>query len=99
MGSVEVFNIVEAAWWLVLATLAAVLGGRARGVTPYRRFSLTVFLALFGLSDAIEVFTGAWWNPPALLMLKAVCLGGLTVTVWLIYRDRWRKSASPAARR
>jgi hypothetical protein len=95
MGSVEIFNTVESVWWFALALLAAALGGRARGVTPSQRMALTVFLALFGLSDAIEVFTGAWWNPPALLVLKAICLCGLIVTAWLIYRERWRKTPPP----
>ena len=95
MGSVEIFNALEAVWWFTLASLAALFGGQARGVTPFRRVLLTVFLALFGVSDTIEVFTGAWWNPPALLVLKAVCLSALIGTAWLIYRDRWRKRQPP----
>jgi hypothetical protein len=92
MGGVEIFNALEAVWWFALAALAAAIGGRARGMTPRRQGALTTFLALFGVSDAIEVFTGAWWNPPALLVLKALCLGGLIGTAWLIYRERWRRA-------
>ena len=88
---VGIFNALEAAWWLVLAALAVTFGGRARGVTPRRRMSLTLFLTLFGISDAIEVFTGGWRNPPALLVLKAFCLCGLAATAWLIFGERWRK--------
>ncbi len=95
MGGVAIFNALEAVWWFALAALAATWGGRARGMTPHRQWALTTFLALFGVSDAIEVFTGAWWNPPALLILKAICLCGLISTAWLIYRERWRK-AEPA---
>src|SRR5262245_61676498 len=91
LGNVEIFNALEAAWWFVLAGLAANFGRYARGVTPGRQGALVAFLALFGVSDAIEVFTGAWWNPPALLMLKAICLSGLTATAGLIYGERWRK--------
>lgn len=92
MGSVEIFNAAEAAWWFLLAALAASFGTRARGMSLGRQLSLVLFLVLFGLSDGIEVFTGAWWNPLALLVLKAVCLTGLTVTAWLIFRERWRKA-------
>jgi hypothetical protein len=92
MSGVEIFNALEAVWWIALAGLAAIFGGRARGMTPGRRFALSVFLALFGVSDAIEVFTGAWSNPPALLVLKAICLGVLVATAALIYGARWRKA-------
>jgi hypothetical protein len=96
MGAVEKFNAAEAAWWLLLAALAAAFGAGARGMTPRRQWALVTFLALFGVSDIVEVFTGAWWNPPALLLLKAVCLCGLAVTAWMIFGARWRKN-QPAA--
>jgi hypothetical protein len=51
---------------------------------------LTVFLAAFGVSDLWEIYSRAWWRPPALLILKATCLIGLTVTAALIYGARWR---------
>jgi hypothetical protein len=95
MGVVEIFNAAEAAFWILLAVLAATFGARARGMTPRRQWALVVFLALFGVSDVVEVFTGAWWNPPVLLALKAVCLCGLIITAWLIYRERWRQAAAP----
>jgi hypothetical protein len=82
----------EAVFWFVLAVLAAGFGRRAKGETRGRQVALVTFLAAFGVSDIIEVFTGAWWSPPALLILKAVCLFGLIRTAWLIYGSRWRKA-------
>lgn len=92
MSGEQIFNAFEAAWWFVLAALAAGFGRRAKGVTRGRQIALVIFLAAFGVSDVIEVFTGAWWSPPALLVLKAVCLFGLIGTAWLIYGSRWRKT-------
>lgn len=92
MGGIEIFNAAEAAWWFLLAALAAAFGAGARGMTPRRQWALLTFLTLFGVSDVVEVFTGAWWNPPALLLLKAVCLCGLMVTAWTIFGERWRKA-------
>lgn len=95
MSGDQIFNALEAVWWLVLAALAAALGRRARGVTRGRQWALVIFLAAFGVSDVIEVFTGAWWSPPALLVLKAICLFGLIGAAWRIYGSRWR-SRDPA---
>jgi len=96
---VQVFNALEAAFWLVLALLTAALGHRARGFTPRRQFALSIFLLGFGISDIIEVFTGAWWKPLSLLVLKSVCLTGLCVTAGLVYYTRWtseRRSVTEA---
>jgi hypothetical protein len=91
MLGVQLFNSAEAAFWFALAALAAALGHRTRGFTPGRQILLAVFLALFGVSDIWEVFTGSWWQPLPLLALKATCLGGLCMTAGLIYRSRWTR--------
>jgi hypothetical protein len=36
-----------------------------------------LLFAFFGLSDLVEVTTGAWWRPWWLLAWKAACLLGL----------------------
>jgi hypothetical protein len=92
--ALQIFNALEAAFWLVLAALTAALGKRTRGFTPRRQFALVVFLFGFGISDIIEVFTGAWWRPLSLLALKAVCLVGLCVTAGMIYFTRWKRPSS-----
>ena len=91
MIGVQIYNALEAVWWLALAVVAAACGRGVRGFTWRRQIALTVLLAAFGISDIIEFFTGAWWSPPALLVLKAVCLMGLVITAALIYSARWKR--------
>jgi hypothetical protein len=77
-GIETVFNGCEAALWLVFAVVVAVRYRRAEA--GLRRWSwLTAgFYVLFGVSDVIEMQTGAWWRPPGLLVFKGACLVGLT---------------------
>jgi hypothetical protein len=89
MSGVQIFNAAEAAFWFALAGLTAAFGLPTRGFTPRRQISLIVFLALFGLSDIWEIFSGSWWQPLPLLVLKATCFVGLCITAGFIYRSRW----------
>jgi hypothetical protein len=90
MNPVQIFNSIEASFWLILAICTAAAGHRTRGFTPGRQVALIVFLVGFGISDIWEIYSGAWWQPTFLLLLKAICLTGLVVTTALIYRARWR---------
>jgi len=92
MSGLQIFNALEAVFWLSLAALSGIVGHRARGFTRRRQIALTMFLAAFGVSDIWEVFAGSWWRPASLLILKAICLIGLTITAILIYRTRWTNS-------
>ena len=80
------FNSVEAAWWFLMAGAVMLSGQRFRGTTPSLRFTLACLLAAFGVSDMIEIRTGAWWRPTGLLLLKATCLTGLLVCALVIMR-------------
>ena len=90
MDYVQIFNGLEAAFWLLLAACAAATGHRTKGLTYRRQLSLIVFLVGFGISDLWEIYSGLWWRPTSLLLLKAACLTGLVVTSALIYVARWR---------
>jgi hypothetical protein len=90
MSGVGIFNGVEAAFWLLLAICAAAAGHRTAGFTPGRQIMLIIFLVGFGASDIWEMYSGAWWQPTSLLLLKAACLTGLIVTAALIFATRWR---------
>ena len=90
MDGVQIFNGIEAAFWLLLAICAAATGHRIKGFTPRRQLALIIFLIGFGISDIWEIYSGAWWQPTSLLLLKATCIMGLTVTAVLIYTVRWR---------
>ena len=91
MIGVQIYNALEAVWWLALSVVVATCGRGVRGFTLRRQLALTVFLAAFGISDIIEFFTGAWWSPPALLVLNAVCLAGLVITAGMVYSTRWKR--------
>jgi hypothetical protein len=67
-----------------------VAGHRTECITPRRQFALIIFLVGFGISDLWELYSGAWWQPTSLLLLKTTCLTGLIVTAALIYAARWR---------
>jgi hypothetical protein len=79
------FNGCEAALWWVLAIVVA---WRFRRAEPRRvaRFAVA-WLVLFGISDVIEMSTGAWWRPWPLLALKATCLAALTWCGWNLVRE------------
>jgi hypothetical protein len=78
----RIFNYGEAAFWWIFALVFVVraVGGEAK----WRRDQLILAFAFagFGLSDRIEVETGAWWRPWWLLVLKAVCLLGIVRSLW-----------------
>lgn len=74
MDAPGIFNLCEAAVW---GTAAAVLFGRsAREPEPMRKLGrkTAAILAVFSLTDLIEIRTGAWWDPWRLLALKAACV-------------------------
>lgn len=91
MLGAQIFNALEAAFWFVLAAIAA-FSGRVRGFTPRRQAALVLFLVAFGLSDLWELSSG-WSQPAALFAFKGACLVGLVITASLIYGTRWRKPA------
>jgi hypothetical protein len=73
----QIFNLVEALFWAGVAVGVLVFSKRL----PDKRrriayVAATVFL-LFGLSDLVEIYTGAWWKPLWLLSWKGSCIVGL----------------------
>jgi len=64
-----VFNYGEAGLWF---TIALVLAVRLRMKRPWRWLLPAAFVC-FGVSDLIEVQTGAWWEPWWLFVMKAAC--------------------------
>lgn len=68
---VDAFNAVEAALWIGMAFVVVFFGRQPRRISTYL-WSLTLFL--FGISDIVELQTGAFWRPWWLLAWKAGCL-------------------------
>jgi hypothetical protein len=78
-----VFNYGEAGLWFVIAFVLAL---RLRMKRPWR-WLLPLAFAVFGVSDLIEVRTGAWWDPWWLLVMKAACV----LVFLLAFRERRRQ--------
>lgn len=50
-------------------------------------------LVMFGLSDVVEVRTGAWYQPWWLLVWKGVCLATIVAVLVGTWRGRGKRSA------
>lgn len=81
MDFVAAFNAAEAAWWILLSLIVAAVP---------RRYLLAAALFTFGLSDLIELWSGAWWRPWWLAALKVACLLAIAVLGWKWLRETRR---------
>jgi len=87
-------NYLEASLWGVIALsllVASIFHPRHRS----RLLLAALTFLLFGLSDLVEISTGAWWRPTWLLLWKAASLLSLLL-LWLSHRRsrNAQKSAS-----
>lgn len=80
MTAVDIFNTVELVVWSGIG-LEFLWRGFVTEVIP-RRMAFIAGLAflLFGVSDAIELQTGAFWRPWWLLVWKGTCIA---MFLWL----------------
>ena len=67
-------NQVEAVIWFIVAVVLFV-----RSFSAPAQYKLITYLAslaflAFGISDIIETYTGGWWKPWWLLVLKGTCI-------------------------
>lgn len=88
---IDLFNLLEGIFWIGLGVWLVL----TRRVERKRRHTvLAVGLVLFGLSDFVEMHTGAWWQPWWLLAWKALCVG-VFVLIFIIgfneRRQQWRR--------
>ncbi|MFZ4482582.1 MAG: hypothetical protein ACOYOL_01210 [Chthoniobacterales bacterium] len=89
-GFDQLFNFAEGLLWLAIAE--AICLCTARSPKPRRLgYGAALSFALFGVSDFIEVRTGAWYSPWPLLVLKAACVLSL-VGHFVAYQKRQRGS-------
>ena len=87
---VAAFNVAEAAWWIGVGVALPFLP--IRPDAPRCRRALAADLIAFGLSDAVEVFTGAWWRPWWLAALKVACGATIAASAFLWFRKARRRS-------
>lgn len=73
MNLAQLSNLLEAFVWF---SIAAILLVKSRSARIHARtvLVLAVSFAIFGLTDLIEIQSGAWWRPTWLLALKALCV-------------------------
>lgn len=85
-------NALEAGLWAIIACGFAWQAIRSAESSTRKRcvIAASAFL-VFGVSDAIEISTGAWWRPWWLLLMKAACVFTLS-GLFLEYRRFKRQS-------
>lgn len=84
MSFVQIFNLIESAWWTLLG--AWILYRPPQSFIFLHHRTLAASLFLFGLSDLIELWSGAWWRPWWLLLLKLSCGAAISVLILLSLR-------------
>ncbi|RJQ36864.1 hypothetical protein C4552_03175 [Candidatus Parcubacteria bacterium] len=85
MDSFTRFNFIEGSVWIVFSAISWI----ASDLVPkhYRRFAWIAALTfvLFGISDLLEIRTGAFFLTPWLFALKIICVATLAaLVVWYI---------------
>lgn len=73
LESSQLFNFFEGLLW---TAIGLIFTWRAFRKTKYRALQIgsSVSFILFGISDFIEMRTGAWYTPCTLFALKATCV-------------------------
>ncbi|HEU5116177.1 MAG TPA: hypothetical protein VFT74_05815 [Isosphaeraceae bacterium] len=82
------YNVIEAVLWTGFALLTASFGHRLKGLTLRLRIAFALAFLAFGLSDALETRTGAWWRPFSLLVFKGLCLTALVLCSAWVWKNR-----------
>lgn len=85
---IDVFNLVEGVFWIGMGVW--VLGIR-RLVRARRQVVLAFSLIAFGVSDFVEMRSGAWWTPWWLLVWKGICVGVFVYFAIHLYCERRRQ--------
>ncbi len=91
MSAFEIVNWGEVILWPAIGMVCLLFAIKGKGHADRSLWVLGPTFVLFGVSDYIELHTGAWWKPLALLLLNAVC-----IAVFVAAGVRhYRKSRSP----
>ena len=89
-GFLQTGNYAEAALWIALAVVFGVCAIKRGGLTRRRCATAVPVFFLFGMSDVVEVHTGAWWRPWWLFVWKALCIVSMLWLLWDYLRARRR---------
>ena len=78
-------NYIEAGIWGIFAIGFGRVAFKNSGRIRIQRLIAAVTFFLFGLSDIVEIQTGAWWHPWWLLIWKSFCVVSM-VGLLIVYR-------------
>jgi hypothetical protein len=81
-------NYLEAIIWELFAVGFAILAAKTTKKVRQHRLIATVTFCLFGLSDVVEVQTGAWWHHWWLFLWKSSCVISMVGLLVVHLRDR-----------
>lgn len=81
-------NYIEAGIWIAIALGFGVRIIRPSGTERYQALIAFLTFFVFGLSDIIEVQTGAWWRPWWLLVWKSLCVFSMAALLINYLRSR-----------
>ncbi len=85
-----IYNVIEIGIWILFGVGCFVAALRHTGANRYRCHLAAAAFLLFAASDAVELYTLAWWKPWWLLAWKAGCV----IVLLSLYLDsllrRWR---------
>jgi hypothetical protein len=84
----NVSNYIEAGLWMVVAVGFVVAATQRAGIIRKRCWLGAAAFFLFGVSDVVEVQTGAWYRPWWLLVWKGLCLLAIFYLLGMYIRER-----------
>lgn len=88
----QIFNLFEGILWISISVILLIRIRQQKQHADLLIVGGVAFFA-FGISDFIEIFTRAWYQPISLLMLKAACMIAF-VSCLIVYRRRNRRAQS-----
>ena len=91
------FNLGEALLWIAIAVVIAARALRTGSTSRGIQVALVMAFFAFGISDLVEMRTGAWWRPWWLFAWKAVCVVVLAMVFYRFFRIRKSKDADESA--
>jgi len=85
-------NYIESGLWGLFAIGFLVYSYKRPTLVAKRKNQITAFIFLvFGISDIVEVQTGAWWKPWWLFFWKASCVIGFMICFWDFWQNNIRQ--------
>ena len=78
MSFVDAFNLFEVYLWSIMG-IGFLIAAAVKPENQWSADAAGIMLILFGVSDWIELSTGAWWKPWWLFVWKAICVLSLVI--------------------